>query len=180
MIQFREINPEELALVKDQLKSSLKFETFEKIIMPFRIIIAEGEWKEVLLISEAMHKVFLKFKDFRQPYFMGIHLGDIKKNNFKISLEGITFIADHIKEKTILSISGEKRVLYGRDLSKDHLAFIPAGIQEKDKSILINEMGEVLALGKYLINRDQIEKSKGNQVVLKNIMDKGWYLRKGK
>jgi 60S ribosome subunit biogenesis protein NIP7 len=180
MIQFREINSLERDLVRDRLKSSLKFEAFDDVIMPFRIIIAEGEWKEVLLISEAMHIVFFEFKEFRQPYFMGIHLGDIKKNNFKISLEGITLIANHIKEKTILSVSGEKRVLYGRDLSKDNLASIPAGIQENDKSILINENGEVLALGKYLFNRDQIEKSKGNQVVVKNIMDKGWYLRKGK
>ena len=180
MLQFREINAEELNLIKDQLKSALHFEEFDTVINPFKIIIAEGEWKEVLLISEEMHKTFLEFKEFRKPYFMGNHLGDIKKNIFKISLEGITLISDYVKEKTVLSISGEKKVLYGRDLSKDNLASIPARIQENDKSILINKNGEVLALGKYLISREQIEKSKGNQVVLKNIMDKGWYLRKGK
>lgn len=180
MLQFREINDEEFNLIKETLGSSLKFKGFETITASFKIIVAEGDWKEILLVSDEIFKIFQTFKDFRNPYCMGIHFGDIAKNKFKISLEGITLISDYIEEKTVLSSFGEKRVLYGRNLTKKDLGSFPAQIQKDDMSILINEDGEVLALGKYFANREEIENSEGNEIILKNIMDKGWYLRKGK
>lgn len=180
MLQFREINTEEYDVIKEQLISSLKFRDFERIITPFKIIVAEGNWKEILFVSDRMFKTFQDFKDFRNPYFMGFNFGDIAKGKFKISLEGITFISEYIEEKTILSSSGEKKVLYGRNLTKKDLRSFPSQIQKNDMSILINEDQEVLALGKYLVDKEEIENLEGNQIILKNIMDKGWYLRKGK
>jgi 60S ribosome subunit biogenesis protein NIP7 len=180
MLQFREINAEEASLIKDHLLSSLRLREFEKIIGPFKIIVAEGNWKEILLVSDKLFEVFQEFIDSRNPYSMGIHLGDIAKNKFKISLEGITLISEYCEEKTILSSAGEKKVLYGRNLTKVDVSFFPSQIQKNDMSILINGDGEVLALGKYLVNKEEIEKLEKNEIIIKNIMDKGWYLRKGK
>lgn len=180
MLQFREINAEELNLIKEQLLFSLKFGEFEEVISSFKIIVAEGDWREILFISEGIFKIFQAFKEVRNPYFMGVHFGDIAKNKFKISLEGITLISEYIEEKTILSSSGEKKVLYGRNLTKNDLSALPTQIQKNDMSILVNNEGEVLALGKYLVNKEELENLKRNQIIIKNIMDKGWYLRKGR
>ncbi|NVM56404.1 MAG: hypothetical protein HWN66_22085 [Candidatus Helarchaeota archaeon] len=180
MLKFQKITPGEYKLVKDQLVNSFKLQKFETIIAPFEIILAVGKWKEVLLVTDQLSRVFQEFKDYRNPYAMGIHFGDITRNKFRISLEGITLIAKHVEEKTILTDSGEKKVLYRRDLTKEDLQYIPPSIQKNDLSILTNENGEVLALGKYLINLDEIKTSSRNRKIVKNIIDKGWYLRKGK
>ncbi len=180
MLEVREISPEEYGLVKDHLVHTFGLTNFEELLIPFKIFIVEGYWKELLLITDQMVKIFDDFKSYRKPYFMGIYFGDIKENHFKISLEGITFISEYVKEKTILTDFGEQRVLYGRDLTKQDVLSIPAQIKKNDFSIVINEKKEVLALGKYLFDEEDIHLLEKDGIILKNIIDKGWYLRKGK
>ena len=45
--------------------------------------------------------------------------------------------------------------------------------------MVMNEKYEVLGLAKPLINLDKSCRKEKGIVALKNIMDKGWYLRKG-
>ncbi|MFX1295343.1 MAG: NIP7 N-terminal domain-related protein [Promethearchaeota archaeon] len=180
MLQFRQIKPNEYDLIQTHIINSFNLKDFESLVAPFEIIVGEGRWKEILLISEQMVKVFRNIKKYRNPYFMGIFFGDIKKNKFKISLEGITLISNYVEEKTVLTDSGEKKVLYGRNLTKQDLLHIPTRIKKNKLSILTNKNGEVLALGEYLVEREKINTLNGNTEIIKNIIDKGWYLRKGK
>ncbi|NVM29208.1 MAG: hypothetical protein HWN65_10250 [Candidatus Helarchaeota archaeon] len=92
----------------------------------------------------------------------------------------MTLIAKNVEEKTVLNESGEKKVLYQRDLNKEDVLRIPAHVKKGDLSILVNENEEALALGKYLYGRERISLLNDEQKILKNIKDKGWYLRKGK
>ena len=180
MIQFREINYNELQIIRDMLQQVFKIRDCAPLLAQREIIVGVGKWKDVLLVSDNLKKVFLELKEYRNPYFMGVHFGEIKNDAFKISLEGITLFAKYIKEKTILTESGEKRVLYGRDLTKLDIHYIPKKVQKNDLSVLVNDKEEVLALGKYLFNREEIQFIDNNQKIVKNIVDKGWYLRKGK
>ena len=180
MLEFRKITPEEYELVKNHVRTSYKLQDFEKVVADYEIILMIGKWKEILLVTNQMVKIFQEIKNYRNPYFMGVHLGDIKRNKFKISLEGITLIAHHIDDKSILSESGEKKVLYGRDLTKRDLYYIPKQIKTDDLSILINRNEEALALGKYLFNRKKIGTLGDKDKIIKNVIDKGWYLRRGK
>ena len=180
MIQFRKIKANELDLLYLSLHELFGLENFKDLTENYEIIVGEGKWKEVFLISDRLMKVFQKFKDYRNPYFMGLFLGDIKNEKFKISLPGLTLISNHIKNKTVLSDLGEKRVLYGRDLTKQDISLFPPKIKKNDFSVLINENKEVLALGKYLFDQQIIQRLKNDKKILKNIIDKGWYLRRGK
>jgi len=178
-LEFRKITPEEYELVKNHVNASFTLQDFGKIVANYEIILMVGKWIEVLLVSNQMVKIFKELKNFRNPYFMGVYFGDIKRNKFKISLEGITFIAQYIDDKSILSESGEKKVLYGRDLTKSDLFYIPKQIKKDERSILINKKEEVLALGKYLFDRKKIGTLGDQEKIIKNVIDKGWYLRKG-
>ena len=124
--------------------------------------------------------IFEEFREFRNPYSMGIYFGDISKKRFRISLEGITFISEFIEEKTVLTDSGEQSVLYERDLTVDDVLSFPPNIHKNDFSILVNKNKEVVALGRYLFDREEIMTFNRDRKIIKNIIDKGWYLRKGK
>lgn len=169
----------EYKLVRKSVITSFKIQNFEKIIANYEIISMRGRWIEILLVSEDLLQIFQTLKNFRNPYFLGIHFGDLKGKKFKIGLEGITLIAKYVEEKSILTEKGEKKVLYGRDLRKKDLFDIPIYIKKDDLSILTNKDGDILGLGKYLFHREEIENLSENMMILKNIIDKGWYLRKG-
>lgn len=180
MLKFQKIGTDDYEIIKEQLVKSFNLKNFDSIIAPFEIILAIGNWKEVLLVTNDLLHVFEQLKKNRNPYTMGIHFGDITKKKFKISLEGMTLIAKNVEEKTVLNESGEKKVLYQRDLNKEDVLRIPAHVKKSDLSILVNENEEALALGKYLYGRERISLLNDEQKILKNIKDKGWYLRKGK
>jgi ribosome biogenesis protein Nip4 len=180
LIEFRDIKDKEYDIIKNQISTAFDYEDFDKLIANFDLIIVVGNWKEVLLVPNQLTRIFQEFKKYRNPYFMGIYFGDLKRERFRISLEGITLLSDSVKEKTILTEAGERKILYGRDLSKQDLSYIPSNIQKNNFSILINENQEVLALGKYLFNKGEIETVENKRIILKNVKDKGWYLRKGK
>lgn len=180
MIEYRAVTSEEYKIIKTQVTKSFNIKEFETIITPSEMIIGIGNWKEVFLVSNQLIGIFHEFKDYRNPYFIGIHFGDINRDKFRISLEGISLISEYVEEKTILNDSGEKKVIYGRDLSKQDIHYIPTHIQKDELSILINEKKEVLALGKYLFKKEEIELLNNTQKIIKNIIDIGWYLRKGR
>ncbi len=178
-MDFRKISSDEYELIKSTIENLFNIQNFEEIVAPFNIFIVLGKWKEILLISDHLLRIFKEIKKVRSPYFMGIYFGDINKNKFKISLEGITLISKYLDKKTILNDSGEKKVLYGRDLLKEDIKSMPYSLERNDLSVLVNIQEEILALGKYLFSGDTIKTMDLNQKIIKNVIDKGWYLRKG-
>ncbi|MHA1129347.1 MAG: hypothetical protein ACTSQQ_00950 [Candidatus Helarchaeota archaeon] len=180
MIQFRKISSNELKLMTRQLKEAFNLRDLKSLWGNSDLIVSEGQWIEIFLVPAQLSKVFQQINTYRKPYFIGSHIGEISKRQFKISLEGITLISEHVGKKTVLNNKGEKIVLYGRDLSKDEVLQIPRNIQRNDLSILINEHREALALGKYLVDGDRINTVSKTQKIIKNVIDKGWYLRKGR
>ena len=178
-MEFRKISSEEFEFLRDSIKNTFNLQNFEEIVAPFNIIIVLGKWKEILLISDQLLRIFQEFKKVRAPYFMGIYFGDISRNKFKISLEGITFLSKYLDKQTILNDSGEKKVLYGRDLSKKDVKSIPYPLKKYEMSVLVNVHEEVIALGKYLYSGEIIREMDSTQKIIKNVIDKGWYLRKG-
>lgn len=180
MLHYELISSEDYKLVLEQIKESFKIPHFEQIIKQYSIIVAEGRWKEVFLVSEEVLKLFLEIKKQRNPYCLGLHFGDISKNKFKISLEGLTFISKYLDVKTRLADSGEKKVIYGRNLAKRDVNNIVATVKKGDLLMLINHNKEVLGLGKCLYDRESIRRASQGDDIIQNIMDKGWYLRKGK
>ncbi len=179
MLKFRPINLKEYNILRKHLSKAFGLRDIKDLFKDLELIVSVGKWIEIFLVSDQLSEVFRKIREFRNPYFMGVYFGEISREKFKISLEGVTFISDYVKDKTVLNEAGEKKVLYGRDLTKKDIFQMPETVHRNDFSILINQNREVLALGKYLYEGEKI-KSLTNNKILKNIIDKGWYLRKGK
>lgn len=87
------------------------------------------------------------------------------KIKFSISLEGMSLISKDIaKNYVVVNKKGETLFLYGRDIFKSSILEINGG----GKVAVFNKNKELLGIGSY-----------GGGDIIKNIIDKGWYLRKG-
>lgn len=125
------------------------------------ILIGEAARREVFITTKEVYKTLKKIK--KEPYTVGIIIGEFRRNKFFPSLEGVKFAK---YKKIYVNDKAEQLVLYGRDVFPNSI-IKGEKLKPEEKCIIANKKGEILAIGK-------VEKDK-----IKNIIDRGWYLRKG-
>ncbi|MFQ5814906.1 MAG: PUA domain-containing protein [Candidatus Hydrothermarchaeaceae archaeon] len=102
----------------------------------------------------------------RNPYSVGLYIGEVKRGRFFLGLEGAYLFASHTDKKIVVDDNAEQLVLYGRDVfSKSVVDFSACG--HGDRCLMVNTKGEPLGIGRVETG------------MVKNLMDRGWYLRKG-
>jgi 60S ribosome subunit biogenesis protein NIP7 len=144
------------------------------------IVLASGKRIELFLVTNELISAFMKMRGKRNPYCLGVYFADLLNNELLLSIEGATLCSVHTHQKVIVSNNGEQSVLYGRDIPRSSIRSFPPSIVRNQKVIITNEFGEVLALGSALVNGEDFSNALENSLVIKNIIDRGWYLRKGR
>jgi 60S ribosome subunit biogenesis protein NIP7 len=143
------------------------------------VILATGKRVELFLVTDELMGAFMKIQGRRNPYCLGVYFGDLLDNELLLSIEGATLCSAHTHRRVRVSHKGEQAVLYGRDVQRSFVQDFPSSIRRNQKVIIINELGEVLALGNALVNGEESFNVHENSLIVKNILDRGWYLRKG-
>ena len=179
MIKFRYSTQEEHKLIQNAIDRLFGEKIADKLIQNKHLIIGEGKWKEIFLISDKMIKILEAIAEKKQPYSLGMQIGELDKNKkFKLSLETVFEIGKFTSKRIQLTTKGAQTILYGRNISFSAIDKILYEAKKGDYAILLDENGFPIGLGKIL--RD-LSKMQQNQfkICIKNIMDLGWYLRKG-
>ncbi len=173
-MKHRPLNSEEIKSVKNILTNYIG-KNIENFKFENLYVLEDKEKYEVIY---ANREVLESLKNFKNIYGAGISFGsfeikrstggDSNKTNkikFSISLEGMSLISKDItKNYVVVNKKGETLFLYGRDVFKSSILEINGG----GKVAVFNKNKELLGIGSY-----------GGGDIIKNIIDKGWYLRKG-
>ncbi len=145
--------------------------------------IYEGYFNEVYAINKNAKKIIDEILEKKKhPYALGFHVGRIRKNKFIPSLElGYAAVAK-TNAYVIVNNKGEKNFLYGKDIFTESIIDIGTTIREKQVVLVLNDKHEYTGIGRSLgaitKRRDQILVPR-RKVIIKNIIDLGWYLRRG-
>ena len=111
----------------------------------------------------------LKNKIDLEPFSAGLPIGELKDNKFVPSLALLDTLCKYSDNKVYLNKKGQEMFLYGRDVFEENII---KG-SKKDGVVLVqNENDENLGYGELII--------KSKKKLLKNILDKGDYLRREK
>jgi predicted RNA-binding protein (TIGR00451 family) len=178
-IEFRAATHDEKKSVMSNIDSLLGEDVGIKAIGQMEIAIARGRRTELFLVPTKVMDVFKSTQGKRNPYCLGIYLGDLKKDDLLLSIEGVTLCSPYTKKKVRVTEKGEQAVLYGRDLTRALIDDFSNSISKGDKVVIVNRHDETLALGKALLDSSRVRDVDKNQCVVENILDRGWYLRKG-
>jgi len=141
---------------------------------------------EMFLVSKELKQLWLTIQDRikQKPYSIGLFAGSITKRKgklkLKIGLDLMEFLAQRLRRNiVIVNDHAAMLFLYGRDIMLNSIVDIlpPIGYL----TVVANRGLEILGLAKLLINIEgAINKgAKKDVIALKNVIDKGWYLRKG-
>ncbi|NHJ47240.1 MAG: hypothetical protein FK733_05575 [Asgard group archaeon] len=179
-IIFRELNTEENQIIRDGLSYWLSEELFSEFVNSYCFMIGEGKWKEIFLITNDLKKLLDKHPTIT-PYTIGLGLGEIKQNELLLSLSGSSIISPLTTRKAIISQDAEQPFLYKNHILAKSVLKCSRSVQVNEKLLVTNEMGDLLGIGQLKIQVDELSKEKNaDHQAIYNILDLGWYLRKGK
>jgi len=154
-LKMRKITKRERNLIQKYLgKVKVDIESLEGVLVCIgkKVFLVD---EDVLRTAEEIEK-----KSGVAPYALGVEIGTVSKG-FEPSIELADIISGCTDEKAVVTEEGEKLFSYGRDV---FLQNIVEG-KTKGEKVVVNEKREVLGFGFF------------DGEMLKNVVDKGFYLR---
>jgi ribosome biogenesis protein Nip4 len=152
---MRKVNKKEKKMIREyllQVKVDVSMLEGVPVVIGKKVFLVE---EEVLRVAEDVVREARVV-----PYALGTEIGTIQKG-FEPSIELAQIIAGYTDAKVVVTEEGEKLFSYGRDV---FLQNIVEGGTVGDK-VVVNERKEVLGFGFY------------DGEMLKNVVDKGFYVR---
>lgn len=180
VIEYREPTKTENEIIKSSLLYWVDKEKLAQINENHHFVIGEGNWKEVFITNSATLTMINDNKNLT-PYSTGLGIGEIKKNDLLLSLSGGYFISEYSEKKAIVNPESEQLFLYMRAIHCKSVVSIKEELSKDDKVLITNSYDDYLGLGKIVLPISDFKnpENKG-EIAIKNIIDLGWYLRKGK
>lgn len=109
------------------------------------------------------------------PDMAGLHIGDVGKKQFNLTLEGAYMIA-RVSDRKKLKVTGqaESLVLYGRDVFGSSITWADESIAQNERVIIANKYGEAIGLGRARYGYDGLFT---DRVTVTTEADIGLYIR---
>lgn len=151
-----------------------KFKNISKLKEKQNVIFAKNQKTEIYLVSDELLKIFNIVSKSKHPYTLGFYFGEISKD-ISFGFETLYKYAkksDYHKAK--ISRKAEMKFLYGRDIKADQLRDYDEDLRIGDNVVVCNKSNEAIGLGVVVSN---LKKARRAEVVIKNLKDRGWYLR---
>jgi len=162
-MKFRELTEDEKKILEGLSREYLA--DLGQALKGKALVVSHNGRREVFMTNKEALRVLHGMQV--EPYFLGLYLGEIRGQRFILGLEGGTIITPFSRKRITVDDKVEQLVLYGRDVFINSIHRFDARLKEGDKCLIINREGEFLAIGRV----------RGR--IVKNLLDKGWYLRKG-
>ncbi|MHA1467050.1 MAG: hypothetical protein ACTSP6_03110 [Promethearchaeota archaeon] len=186
--KIRIINITEEKIVADSLSkisknivlvlNSIDYELF----ILFNILSTNDKFPSIYLVPNNLIEIINRFESEISISSLGVYFGFIKKNQFLLSLEGAEFLnklnAFPEKHHIVVNNEGEKSILYGNHIITKFLHKTPKLLEKNAFVLILNESNELISIGYSQVDFDLICKLKPKDIIVKNLKDKGYYLRK--
>ena len=171
---FTSPSGEEEQTIQKGLAEYIPVDSASQLLMEQHLVIGKGRRQEVFLLSPTLWKLYRQVHP-NHPYFIGLFLGELKDGIFEPSLHILHRLADAVKSsaKVVALSKGEQRFLYGHNLKSKEVQSDIHDMAVEKKVLVVNQQTEGLGYG-FLM------KTRTRENVVKNRLDLGWYLRRGR
>jgi ribosome biogenesis protein Nip4 len=108
-------------------------------------------------------------------FYAGLYLGKVKNGVFFPSFNFLNMLADVATNKVVLDRKAAWLFICGRDLFRGGILKVQGSQRKGDFVLVMNEFKECLGFGMIV---GGFEEAKNNEVVVKNVLDVGDFLRR--
>lgn len=111
-------------------------------------------------------------------YLLGKQLGVMSRDMFRLSLQILQELAKYTTKILVVSKKAAEAFTYGRSILKESVLWIDTGLKRNQRVLVLNENHECLGIAILSIESERIERLGGENLVGKNIVDIGWFIRR--
>jgi 60S ribosome subunit biogenesis protein NIP7 len=166
---FRGLKKNELTLVRRGFDYWGAFELSKEL----ELIARQGEPPAVYVATPEV-KYFAIGRE-PEPDMAGLHIGNVGKKQFNITLEGAFLIARASDRKKVkVTGQAESLVLYGRDVFGTSITWADESIAQNEPVIIANKYGEAIGMGRARYGYDGLFT---DRVTVTTEADIGLYIR---
>jgi ribosome biogenesis protein Nip4 len=109
-------------------------------------------------------------------YYAGVYLGKLKSRKFSPSFYLLALIAKNNGKAVVVDHKTSWLFICGRDIFRKGIVSTHGLSGKNNYTLVLNEFGECLGFGKTIKNLDAV--SKGTDIIIRNILDIGDFLRR--
>ena len=178
-MKIKTLSDEEILRVAEVIHQILPIYEFEKICVNHDLVKLKDRREEVYLLRKENQRLLDELTKLKRItgcklVLINIKLGFFIKNQFRLGIESIPFLAPFCNHKVILSSKQSERFIYGKDviLSIKEKKASNNNIKNNSFVMIFNENNLALGYAKTSMNQDFIN--------LYNIVDIGLYIRSEK
>ncbi|RLI65790.1 MAG: hypothetical protein DRO67_02180 [Candidatus Asgardarchaeum californiense] len=137
--------------------------------------------REILFVEPRVYskvKHYLRSRYRKKLKYIGFPFAHIINKKIELDIEGVCLIHSmNYENELIVNNEGEMLFLYGKDLFKKSIIGYAKHYRLGEYVIVVNRLRECLGLGEVMMNYEEYKKAKDNDVIIRNLVDRGIYLR---
>jgi ribosome biogenesis protein Nip4 len=130
-----------------------------------------------LVPKEWLDKVLVDHEGFA-PTMIGAWLGDIIRGEFRLALSILPHMTSLTDRRILISRHAAEAFTYGRSILKESVLKLERVLQRGQQVLVANADGECLGLAELSVDAARLHALSAHELVAKNMMDIGWYLRR--
>jgi len=185
---FRKINEFERSLIFkifENISSNPSLfldENVRSLYMSFKTLDPNDKYPSVYFVSAELSEIIDKFKFNDIIMSAGVYFGFVKNNKFFLSLEGAELLYNFqiVNENKYIYVNdeAEKAVLYGNPIKKEMITSVSKELKKEDILLIFNHTNEMISIAQSLVNYNNYQNANPKEIIARNLVDKGYYLRK--
>jgi ribosome biogenesis protein Nip4 len=112
------------------------------------------------------------------PQSLGTWIGDLSSGRFTFAISILDRLVDLTKNLIVVSRKGAEALTYGRSILKHSVVETGKDLKRGQYVLVMNENRECLGLAVLSVDTDKLRRLSPKELVAKNVMDVGWYIRR--
>ena len=171
--------PDECTLVKQRIDADFGQGVAEKL-QNNRVLLTlkrDSDTSFYLVPEDWVEKVLVESEGFA-PQMLGMWLGDMSGGKFKLALSVLHHMAALTNSRLVVSRHAAEAFTYGRSILRESIVKIEPNLQRGQQVLVLNKEEECMGLAVLSVDAGRIHSLGPQELVAKNQMDIGWYLRR--
>lgn len=143
------------------------------------LALVDGNWRNIYLIPTSwMSLLFEEAPAGFDYHLVGKQLGVMSKDRFRLSLQILPELSKITTRVMTVSRQGAESFTYGRSILKESVVYLDFNLRRNQRVLVMDEEFHCLGIAALATDANRLGRMKQDDLVGKNLVDIGWFIRR--
>jgi ribosome biogenesis protein Nip4 len=141
--------------------------------------LVDRNWRNIYLIPTSWMNMLIEEAPSGFEYHLaGKQLGVMTKDRFRLSLQILPELAQLTTKILTVSKQGAESFTYGRSILKESVVYLDFNLKRNQRVLVMDKDFHCLGIASLAVDANRIGRLKADDLVGKNLVDIGWFIRR--